>query len=136
MKTIKDKLTCLLYILTRDELPIGTIIGILRHHVELCNDPEFSNKHLESWAREEIEKIFKNEILDGHTKCDICEEQKPSNYVRQQHLALCDENEKFTFKNANICYNCFTEEVKEFLSWMSNVTQTNQFGNHMNNCLK
>ncbi len=48
-----------LYILGRDELPLGAIEAIIARHVELHpgKDVKYSNPHLEAWAREAAERI-------------------------------------------------------------------------------
>ena len=48
------KLTAFLYILMRDELPTGTVAGILQNHIRKLPAEGwiFTNRHLEAYARE------------------------------------------------------------------------------------
>lgn len=58
-----EKLVAFLYVLMRDEVPCGKVEGILQKHVMVAalarpGDPvEYSNKHLEAYAREIAGKL-------------------------------------------------------------------------------
>ena len=51
------KLVAFLYLLMRDNLPVGDVAGILQNHIRKLatlnpNGWQFSNSHLEAYARE------------------------------------------------------------------------------------
>jgi len=55
-----DPLAQFLYILTRDEVPVGVVEGILARHVDATRaqlEVTFSNPHLEAWARETAARL-------------------------------------------------------------------------------
>lgn len=49
-----EKLVAFLYLLMRDELPAGTVAGIVLNHIRRARTApfQFSNPHLEAYARE------------------------------------------------------------------------------------
>jgi hypothetical protein len=59
--TATRRLTALLYILMRDDLPVGRVAQIVKDHVDKVTDEnpvEFSNKYLEHYARELAQKLI------------------------------------------------------------------------------
>lgn len=56
-ETNNERLVEFLYILARDELPIGTIEGILFDHVAGGKPDEYCNVWLEGWARNVAERL-------------------------------------------------------------------------------
>lgn len=59
LEEIKDeRLVCLLYELLRDELPAGVVERLVRSAVEVNGvPPTYTNKHLESYAREIVKRL-------------------------------------------------------------------------------
>lgn len=57
-----ERLTEFLYILARDELPIGAIEGIMSDHVTGGEADEYCNVWLEAWARNMAERLTNEEI--------------------------------------------------------------------------
>lgn len=56
-----SRLTALLYILMRDDLPVGRVAEIVKDHAGKIDDQnpgEFSNRYLEHYARELVQKLI------------------------------------------------------------------------------
>jgi hypothetical protein len=59
---VSERLVEFLYILARDELPIGKIESIMWDHVTGGEPDEFCNPWLEAWARNLVERLTNDEV--------------------------------------------------------------------------
>ena len=65
------RLTVFIYFLGRDLLPLGSIEKVMEQIEQLEKEPNYSNKHLESYAREIAERLsrrVRNEPLTEEGK--------------------------------------------------------------------
>ena len=54
---MKARLKTLLYILLRDEIPVGVMNRILDEHVNKANDPQYSDKFIEAKVEDIIKEL-------------------------------------------------------------------------------
>ena len=59
-----DNIVCFFYLLMRDYLPTGEVAEIIQQLEKLEMEPiNYTNKHLEAYAKELVGRLFKGEVL-------------------------------------------------------------------------
>ncbi len=57
---MNERLVCFFYLLLRDELPLGAVTKLLYEAIE-DREAQYTNEHLESLAREIVERLDPND---------------------------------------------------------------------------